>query len=79
MNTIPIATFMILAESTAAGLQRTRTRTHRAEVHEEGEGDDPTVHGIDDVTAIQLEEEPTLDTQTSERNIEQWTDQKTIG
>ena len=35
---------------------RTWVRTQRAEVHEAREGDDPSVHGIDDVAAIELGE-----------------------
>ena len=34
--------------------------THRAEVHEAGEGDNPWVHGVDNVATIELEE-PMLD------------------
>ena len=37
-------------------------RTHRTEVHDAGEGDDPEVLAVDDVATIELREEPALDT-----------------
>ena len=37
-------------------------RTYRPEVHEAGEGDDPEIHGVDDVTTIELGEGLVLDT-----------------
>ena len=54
-------------------------RTHGAEVHEEWDGNDPEVLGVDYVVTIELEEGPALNTCVSERIIEQGTDQKTIG
>ena len=54
-------------------------RTYRTEVHEAGEGDDPVIFGIDYVATVELQWEPTLDTCTGERIIEQRTNQKTIG
>ena len=48
------------SECRATGLRRTRVRTHRGEEHEAGEGDDPEVHGVDNVTTIELEEQPAL-------------------
>ena len=53
-------------------------RTYRAEVHEAGEGDDPEVHGVDNVAPIELGEELGLDTWVSECRTKQRTDQKTI-
>ena len=43
-------------------LRRARARTHGGKVHEEGEGDDPELHGVEYVATIELEEEPALDT-----------------
>ena len=40
--------------------------TYRAEVYETGEDDDPEVHGVDNVAAIELGEELGLDTWVSE-------------
>ena len=40
-------------------------RTHRSEVHEAGEGDDPEVLGVDYITTIELEKDPTLDIRMS--------------
>ena len=37
-------------------------RTHGAEVHETGEGDDPDVLGVDYVAAVELGKGPALDT-----------------
>lgn len=56
MNMIPIATLTTSAQNDATGLRRTRVRTHRGEVHEAGEGDNPVVHGVDNITTIELEE-----------------------
>ena len=44
-------------------------RTYRPEVHEAGEGDDPEVHGVDNVTTIELGEGLALDVWVSERRI----------
>jgi len=59
---MPVAISIPSAPSAAAGQRRTHTRTHRAEKHEAGEGDDPEVHGIDHVTTVELEERWGLDT-----------------
>ena len=53
--------------------------TYRAEVYETGEDDDPEVHGVDNVAAIELGEELGLNTWASERMIKWRADQKTIG
>ena len=45
-------------------------RTHRTEVHDAGEDDDPEVPAVDDVATIELGEEPALDTWPSGRSIE---------
>ena len=37
-------------------------RTYIAEVHNAGEGDDPEIHGVDNITTIELGEGPALDT-----------------
>ena len=58
MNVIPIAMLIMLTQSVATSLWRTRIRTHRGEEHEAGEGDDPGVHDVDNVTTIELEEQP---------------------
>ena len=55
MNVIPIAVLTTLARNVATSSWRTRVRTHRGEVHEAGEGNDPVFHGIDNVTTIELE------------------------
>ena len=42
----------------AIDLQKTRRiRTQRGEKHEARKGDDPVIHGINDVTTVELEEE----------------------
>ena len=43
--------------------------TYRPEVHEAGEGDDPEVHGVDNVTTIELGEGLALDVWVSARRI----------
>ena len=68
----------LLALSVAPDVQRTHVRTHRAKKHETGEGHDPEVHRVDNVAAIELLEEPALDTWISDRNIKQRADQKAI-
>ena len=55
---IPIAASVTLAERVIVSLRRTRARTHRREVHKAWECNDPIVHGIYDVTTVQLEEQP---------------------
>ena len=60
-------------------LWRIKTPTKRANVHEAGEGDDPKVPGVDDVAAIELGEEPALETMASGHNVKQRTHQKPIG
>ena len=40
-------------------------RTHRSEVHEAGEGDDPEVLGVDYITTIELGKDPALDIRMS--------------
>ena len=42
-------------------------RTYRTEVRKGGKDDDPEVHGVDDVAAIELGEELGLNTRASER------------
>ena len=46
-------------------MENSKIRTHRAEVHEAGEGDNPDVRGVDYVATIKLED-LTLDTSASE-------------
>ena len=41
-----------------AGLWMNRIPTHRAEIREAWEGDDPQFRTVDDITAIELEESP---------------------
>jgi len=53
-NRIPIATLRTLARSAIASLQKPRMRTHRANIHEAGEGDDPKVHGANQVVTVEL-------------------------
>ena len=78
MSRIPTAIFSMSAVRPATGSWKTQMRTYRAEVHEAGEGDDPEVHGVDNVAPIELGEELGLDTWVSECRTKQRTDQKTI-
>jgi len=68
----------MLIWSVALGLQRTKLRTHRGKEHEEGEGDDPEVHGVNYVATIKLEES-VLDVWASKYYIEQRTNHKAVG
>ena len=77
VNQTPIAISSTLALSIIANLWRTQIRTRRTKKHEAGEGDDPEVHGVDSIAAVELEES-TLGTWASGRKIKQRTDQKTI-
>ena len=58
---MPIATLTTLALRVVTRSSKTQVRTHRAEVHEAWEGDEPDILGVDDITTIKLEE-PALDT-----------------
>ena len=53
-------------------------RTHRTEVHDAGEGNDPEVLAVDDVTAVKLDE-PALDGCTGWHGIKQTTNHKAVG
>ena len=55
-----MATSVALADNFAAGLGRTRAHTKRGEVHQTRESHNPVVHGVDDVTSIELEGRLTL-------------------
>ena len=59
---------------------RSRIRTHRSKVHEEGEGDDPEVPGVEHVATIELEEEQASrsDIRTRDHRAGRRTNQKTI-
>ena len=72
---IPVATLIMLAQSSLLG--RTLTRTHRGKVHETREGDDPGIHEVNHVTTIELEE-LVLDAWVRERGTNQRTNQKAI-
>ena len=50
-----IAILSTLVLTIATSSWRTRVRTYRAEVHEAGEGDDPEVLGVDEVTTMELQ------------------------
>ena len=76
---MPVAMLMMLVQNVAPGSWRTQTRTHRSKVHQAGEGNDPGIHGVDQVAAIELKEKLVLDTWVGERGISGRTDQKTIG
>ena len=54
-------------------------RTQGAKVHNAGDGDGPEVHGVDEVTTIELSEELALDTWMSGHSVKERTNQKTIG
>ena len=56
----------------------TQLRTHRAEVHEAGDGNNPGVHEVDDIATIELEE-PALDTRARKCGIRRRAYQKAIG
>ena len=53
-NTTPITVSVTLARCTVSGLQGTRIRTQRSNIHHAGEDDDPAVHGIQNVATIEL-------------------------
>ena len=62
MNVIPIAALTMMLAQSVTGLWRNQIlRTHRGEIDETGKDDDPDVHGVDNVTTIELEEQRTLD------------------
>ena len=58
-----IAISVILASE---GLRGTRVHTTSGEVQQAGEDDHPVDHGVHNVTTIELEEHPTLDTRPTE-------------
>ena len=62
---MPSATLTTLAQSIAISSWRARMRTHRSEVHEAGEGDDPEVLGVDYIATIELGKDPALDIRMS--------------
>ena len=74
---MPVATLSTLALSVTVSFGRTQLRTHRAEVQEAGEGNDPGVHGVENVTTIELGGQE-LSIWVNEHRIKQRTDQKTI-
>ena len=78
MSMVPTTILSTLALSATACSGRTRVPTYRAEVHKAGEGNDPEIHRVDNVTTIELGEGLGLNTWLSERRIKQRTDQKTI-
>ena len=53
---IPITILTTLVLSVVTDPWRIQTRTNRAKVYEAGEGDDPVVLGVDNITTIELEE-----------------------
>ena len=69
MDPIPIAASVMLIGDVAVSLRRTRARTQRGEIHQAREGDNPMVHGIDNIAAIELEVQPTLGTWTTRLSI----------
>lgn len=76
---VPITTVMTLVQSFLADWYGLQIRTHRCKVHETGESDDPRIHGIYYMAAVELEEHPALDTWPSERRIVRRTNQNTFG
>ena len=63
---VPITISLALALSVVPVRGDLKMPTYRAEVYETGEDDDPEVHGVDNVAAIELGEELGLDTWVSE-------------
>ena len=61
-----ITPIIVLMELLGQSVGRDQGRTKRGKIHEGGEDDDPEVRGIDDVTAIELEEQLELDLWMSE-------------
>jgi hypothetical protein len=57
MSMIPIAILKTLSAQRVAGVWKNQIRTHRAEIHKAGEGDDPAVHCINNIATIELEEQ----------------------
>jgi hypothetical protein len=55
-----------ISEGAVVDLQNFRLHTERREVHQAWACNDPTVHGINDVTAIKLEKQPKSDTREPE-------------
>ena len=73
------AVLSTLALSVTATSWRAQIRTHRAEVHEAGEGYDPDVLRADYIATVELQGEPALSTCAGEFIIEQRANQKAIG
>ena len=65
MKTTPIAMLMRLAQRIVCS-RRGQAHTHRTEIDDAGDGDDPDVHGIDDVTTVELVGRLILDTWASD-------------
>ena len=63
-DNIPIAISTTSAGGLTVSQRGTRARTHRGKVHHRRKCDDPTVHGINDVATIELNERPALLTWT---------------
>ena len=59
---MPIAGSGTLAENVAVGSRRARTRTQIGDIHQAWESDDPVVHGVNDVTTVELEAQRALGT-----------------
>ena len=62
MYRIPIAVPTLLAKS----LRKAQVRTKRSNIHQTWKGDDPVVHGINDITTVELEERVASVTQPNE-------------
>jgi len=58
MSMMPVAVSTAPLAQSATDVWKNRARTQGAEIHKEGEGNDPEIHGIDNVAAIELEEQP---------------------
>ena len=79
MRMIPVTILSTLVLSVGVGSWRTKVHTYRAEVHKARERDDSEVHGIKNISTIELREELALDVWVGEYVIKQRTDQKTTG
>ena len=66
MNVIPIAALRAVLVRSVAGLWRNEIRTDGSKIHDTGKSDDPEVHGIDNITTIELQGHRTLDSWAGE-------------
>ena len=63
---MPVAVSVKVIENVAVDLRRAEARTYTGEVHQEGEGNHPVIHGIDNIATIKLEVRGTLGAKKTE-------------